>query len=147
MTASKLDMLSEITSLKTRLLPLPGALAAARLDLQHAKAQTEELRNARRDLEVEHALFVHGETTPDGKTRFSNDTARKAETQRRLTSDSRVRDLSKRLADAEAEVGRATVEVERLEDEHRTCAIVKDLLVAEAQLFLGLSRLRGASHE
>jgi hypothetical protein len=128
--------LTEITTLKTRLLALPAKLADARLVAETTRVQVEQAKDAWKEAQAEVALLIAGETNGDAKPKFSNEAARKAEATRRLVSEPAYVALAHAVSKAEAERIQASIEVQRLEDEHRAVVAVKDLTVAEVDLLI-----------
>ncbi|HZP39835.1 MAG TPA: hypothetical protein VFE48_25465 [Methylomirabilota bacterium] len=130
-----LETLTEITDLKGRLLRFPAALAEARREAADAARLVENLKQSLAEHEAELLLMVAAETTAEGKPKFTNEAARKAEVTRRLGSQSYLA-LTEQIADAELARLRADIEVRRLEDEHRAAVAVKDLVCREVDLLV-----------
>lgn len=156
-------LLSKITAFKEHHLQLPGKLYSARLALADVdrsigmlKKRLGDAQGAVKDSENEVALEVAGATlalTPAElekgiapKPAFTNETARKAEAQRRLKGQPAYQELVKAAAAIEDEIFQAeharrlrTLDVEKLEDEQRALRAYTDLTGCETQL-LSLAR-------
>jgi len=138
-----LDTFQEISSLKTRLLALPSALAGARREAAEATSRAATDKEAIKQAEAEVLLLVSGETvtesTADGKPgkvkpAYANAESRTAEAGRRLATDPRHQARVAQFAEADAERVRTAIAVQQLEDEHRALRGVADLTVAEVSL-------------
>lgn len=130
MTSTQTDTLTALTRLKLRMLEFPAALHAARLRADDAKSAHTSLREEFAQIEAETLLYVGGESTMDGKLKYSNEGARKAEATRRLGTHP----LKTKVTEAESEARSAALDVQRAEDDWRAYRTVADLTIAEVDL-------------
>lgn len=135
MTATLDVKVTEIGALKARVLTFPRALYDARLAAAQADQRAKECAAEVKDAEGEALFEASMATESDGvKKKYTNDEQRKAAARKALTESATHRDLTKRLAEAEADALNARLVVAKLEDEHRAYRAVVDLTISEVTL-------------
>ncbi|NSW84515.1 MAG: hypothetical protein HPY90_14990 [Syntrophothermus sp.] len=112
---------------------LPGEIERLTLELASKKQALHELLALRSQREAEIAGEVANETNGDGKKRFPNEEARKAEIARRLAQDAWWQDSEKYLKEMRSELVELEARLERSRYEHRTATTLLNLLAAGIQ--------------
>lgn len=121
-----------IEKLVNMALILPAEIEKTVLKLATEKQSLHDVLAVKQKLEAEIAGEVASETTPDGKKKYPNEEARKAEIARRLAEDDGYRATDDYLRAVREEVTRLEAHLERLRLEHKTAVALLSALGNES---------------
>lgn len=121
-----------LEKLVEKALNLPGEIEKAALELAEKKQALHDMLAVRQKLEAEIAGKVVNETNGDGKKKYPNEEARRAEIARRLAEDKDYRTLEEDLKAIRQEVIRLEAQLERLRLEHKTAVAIISALGSES---------------
>ena len=139
MTTQELK-LTEIGALKLKALSFPKSLHDARQRAFTAATLAKEIEGEIKDAETEELLTASIEQGADGKAKYTNDMQRKAAAAKALAESPVHRERLKRLAAAESDALNAKLDVQRIEDEHRSYQDCVRLVLGEVELLTAWTR-------
>lgn len=113
-------------------LTLPAEIEKTVLKLATEKQSLHDVLAVKQKLEAEIAGEVASETTSDGKKKYPNEEARKAEIARRLLEHDGYRATDEYLRAVREEVTRLEAHLERLRLEHKTAVALLSALSNES---------------
>ncbi len=112
---------------------IPQEVERLAVELAAKKQALHDLLALRQAREAEVAGEVANETNGDGKKRFPNEEARRAEISRRLSEDALYQDSERELREIRAEVVELEARLERMKLEHRSTTTLLSLVAAAVQ--------------
>lgn len=121
-----------LEKLVEKALNLPGKIEEVALELASKKQTLHDMLTVRTKLEAGIAGEVANETNGDGKKRFPNEEARKAEIARRLAEDEDIQRLEEDLKAIRQEVVRLEANLERLRLEFKAATSIIGALTSES---------------
>jgi hypothetical protein len=137
MTSIADQKMSEIGALKSKMLQFPRGFYEARQRHYDAQQRVKTLKAELDDSRMEALLTVSAAKVNGGdKPLYPNEAARNAAVSKALAENPSYRDLSKRLEGAETDEFNASLELRRLEDEHKAWRAAADLVIAEVSLLV-----------
>lgn len=136
MTPDQQQLLVELSTLTQRALVFPRDLQHARQRSADAARRAKDLKQEIAEAETEARLNAALATDSTGKKAYPNDEARKAAAADQLAKSPAHRERLRALADAEGDALTASLDVSRIEDEHRSYRSVVELTIAKVQLLV-----------
>jgi len=125
----------ELPELKAGLINLPKKIRETNFVALTKKNDLMEVEQSMKEREAEISFEVNSETAENGKAKFSNENARKTELTRRLAKDERYGSLKKQHLKTEWELWDKEGETEKLRRDFMARLALKDLIVAELNLY------------
>lgn len=126
----------DLPQLKGKLLGLPEQIKKTQIIALQKKAELSEFEQEHmKQREAEILFEINNEKGENGKAKFTNDPARKAELIIRLGEDEHYSDLRIKRSAIEFKVWEFEAETDRLRKEFQAREAIKDLIVAELKLY------------
>jgi len=125
----------DLPQLKDQLLTLPGQIKKTQIVALQKKAELTEAEQGMKQWEATVIYEINNELGANGKPKFSNEPARKAELIIRLTGSEEYINLKEQRSAIEFKVWESEAEVDKLRNDFRSRLAIKDLIVAELNLY------------
>ena len=125
----------DLPGLKDQLLALPGQIKKTQVVALQKKAALSEVEQDMKECEAGISFEINSETGDNGKIKFSNENARKSELTRRLAQNDAHHALKGKCSAIEFELWECEAEADKLRNDFRSRLAIKDLIVAELNLY------------
>lgn len=123
--------------IKTELMRYPEVIKMQKDEVRRWREQQKDVEFELAIIEADIMANIVAETNGNGKPKFSNDKARQAELLKRKHTDPECQELIKKLKHTERELERELDELERLQDEFKSCRYIARLAAEEIALWAG----------
>lgn len=125
----------DLPQLKDQLLALPEQIKKTQIVALQKKAELSEVEQDMKECEAGISFEINSEMGGNGKAKFSNENARKSELTRRLVQNDAHHALKGKRSSIEFKLWEFEAEVDRLRNEFKSRIAIKDLVVAELNLY------------
>jgi len=124
-----------LDDLKDSLNQLPDEIAHYQKEAVKTRASIVEIESGMKFIEVELSYVINMETNGKDKPKFSNDNLRKAELIRRLEQNDPYQEAKREKVNLESILFNSDIEIDRLRNLFKSSMALKDLIVAELNLY------------
>jgi len=131
------DFQEQVRLLKQKIGSLPDRLAVIDETMRAIKGDLTEAEDRMKEIEVQftYEISIEIDSLEKPKPKFSNADARKAELQKRLSDDAEYLKLKAKKTELNADLLNNQIESDRLHNQFRANFAIKDLVVAEMNLY------------
>ena len=128
---------------------IPQAIKREQLGMQTVKAQMPEVESKIKEIEAELSFVIANETNggEKPKAKFSNETLRRGELTKRLKVHKEHIEAQTRLRELQVQEQNHQIDMDRLRRQLQVNLAIKDLIVAEINLYAGIGGIIDAEQK